>query len=180
MAISNSFDDVATLKLSINSAILGKRLPEKMKQILPASKKGEWKQANGTVEIAGEALLPGEYILQLEPKPDFKDRSQPLSTNDALVILDTAITPELEAEGLARDLVRMVQQARKDAKLDVSDRIRLFIDGPANVRAAIATHQTYLMEQTLTAEWLTAKPADAVYSVENELEDQKVTIALSR
>ena len=41
------------------------------------------------------------------------------------VVLDTAVTPELAAEGLARDLVRAVQQARRDAGLDVSDRIAL-------------------------------------------------------
>ena len=43
------------------------------------------------------------------------------------VVLDTAVTPELEAEGAARDLVRAVQQARKDAGLQVSDRISLTI-----------------------------------------------------
>ena len=41
------------------------------------------------------------------------------------VVLDTAVTPELAAEGVARDLVRAVQQARRDAGLDVSDRIAL-------------------------------------------------------
>ena len=56
----------ATLKLQINSAVLGKRLPAQMKQILPASKKDEWKQLeNGEVEICGEVLLPSEYNLLL-------------------------------------------------------------------------------------------------------------------
>lgn len=179
VSISTAFDEVATLKLAINSAVLGKRLPAAMKQILPASKKGEWKLVDGAVEIAGEKLQAGEYVLQLEPKAELKDRAQPLSSNDALVILDTTITPELEAEGLARDLVRMVQQARKDANLNVSDRIRLFIDGPANVIHAAKAHQTYIGEQTLTQEWLAAKPANAVYNVENELEGAKVLISLS-
>ncbi len=54
MSASSELDKFATLKLSINSQVLGKRLPALMKQILPASKKGEWKQVNGTVEICGE------------------------------------------------------------------------------------------------------------------------------
>jgi len=171
----------ATLKLAINSAVLGKILPDKMKQILPASKKGEWKQlSDGKVEVAGVVLPEGSYTLQLEPKPEFKERAQALSTNDALVILDTDLTPELIAEGLARDMVRMVQQARKDAGLNVADRIRLFIGGPENVLAAIKANQAYITEQTLTAELLVQAPIDATYTVENELEGQKVSLALTR
>jgi isoleucyl-tRNA synthetase len=175
----HDISEYATFKLSINSAVLGKRLPEKMKQILPASKKGEWKQVDGSVEIAGEKLLAGEYTLQLEPKPEYKDRAQALSTNDALVILDTTITPELEAEGLARDLVRMIQQARKDANFNVSDRIRLSVVAPEAVAKALATHKNYVMEQTLATD-ISDKPLEkAAFSTENMLDDQKVTISLS-
>jgi isoleucyl-tRNA synthetase len=46
------------------------------------------------------------------------------------VVLDCKVTPELEAEGIARDLVRVIQQARREKGLDVSDRIRLTIDAP--------------------------------------------------
>ena len=173
-----NYTEVATLKLSINSAVLGKRLPAAMKQILPASKKGEWKQVDGTVEICGEKLLTGEYTLQLEPKPEYKDRAQALSTNDALVILDTTITPELEAEGIARDLVRMIQQARKDANLNVSDRIHLHLDAPAPIASALKTHANYVMEQTLS-QISDQKPAASIFSAENMLDDQKVVISLS-
>ncbi len=176
---TEEFDKIATLKLSINSAVLGKRLPEKMKQILPASKKGEWKQAGGTVEIAGEKLLPGEFTLQLEPKPEYKDRAQALSTNDALVILDTTITPELELEGIARDLVRMIQQARKDGGLNVSDRIRLAISGPDLTQKAIAAHKPYIMEQTLSVE-ISDQPSDKYqFTAKSELDDHMVVISLS-
>ncbi len=168
----------ATLKLSINSAVLGKRLPAQMKQILPASKKGEWKKLeDGSVEICGEVLLASEYNLQLEPKPEYKDRAQALSTNDALVILDTTITPELEAEGIARDVVRMIQQARKDANLNVSDKIKLYLGAEEKTTVAIQAHKDYIMEQTLTSELLKTAPVSPVYSVENELDNSKITIA---
>ena len=65
------------------------------------------------------------------------------------VVLDTALTPELEAEGTARDLVRAVQQARRDAGLDVSDRITVSIKAPAAVLAAARTHETLLAQETL-------------------------------
>jgi isoleucyl-tRNA synthetase len=169
----------ADYRLQINSAVLGKRLPEKMKQILPASKKGEWKQLDGTVEIAGEKLLAGEFVLQLEPKPEFKDRAQALSTNDALVILDTTITPELEAEGIARDVVRMIQQARKDADLHVSDRIQLYLDAPDAVNKALFTHKAYVMEQTLS-EIMGSKPVNSAFTSEGALDDQKSIITISK
>lgn len=176
-----SIDAYATLKLSINSQVLGKRLPEKMKQILPASKKGEWKQVeNGGVEICGEKLLPEEYTLQLEPKPEFKDRAQALSTNDALVILDTEITPELEAEGLARDVVRLIQQARKDAGLHVSDRIVLSIAGDDALVNAVASHAAYISEQTLSNRIINEISSNDWYKTEQLVDDKPVTIALKK
>ncbi len=180
IATGSDTSKYATLKLSINSAVLGKRLPAQMKQILPASKKGEWKKLeDGSVEICGEKLLPSEYVLQLEPKPEYKDRAQALSTNDALVILDTTITPELEAEGIARDVVRMIQQARKDANLDVSDKIKLYLGAEEKIMSAISANKDYIMEQTLTSDLLKSAPEKPVYSVENELDNNKITIAFS-
>jgi isoleucyl-tRNA synthetase len=168
------------LQLKIISSVLGKRLPEKMKQILPASKKGEWKKLeNGDVEIIGEILRDDEYDLSLQPNPQFKDIAQSLSNSFGLVILDTTITPELEAEGIARDVVRMIQQARKDANLNVSDKIKLYLGAEEKIIAAIAAHQSYITEQTLTSELLKTAPEKPVYSVENELDNNKITIAFS-
>jgi isoleucyl-tRNA synthetase len=174
----NALKEKSELKLSINSQVLGKRLPAKMKQILPASKKGEWKQTDGGVEICGERLLPSEYTLQLEPKPEFKDRAQALSTNDALVILDTTLTPDLEAEGIARDVVRMVQQARKDAGLNVSDRITLGIHAPAKVASAVNTWKSYITEQTLS-QLQVGELETASYRTTGKVEDDEVKISLS-
>jgi isoleucyl-tRNA synthetase len=173
-------EDYATLKLSLNNPILGKRLPEKMKQMIPASKKGEWKPVDGTVEICGERLLAGEYTLQLEPKPEYKDRAQALSSNDALVILDIQLTDELIAEGIARDMVRAIQQARKDAALNVSDRIALHIDAPEAISKALATHKDYVMEQTLATSLLSQKPSGEAFSTESEIDDKKVMISIAK
>ena len=69
------------------------------------------------------------------------------------------VTPELEAEGTARDLVRAVQQARKDAGLQVSDRITLTVTGPDDVLAAARTHEALVVEETLAT---TVSYADGV------------------
>ena len=67
-------------------------------------------------------------------------------------MLDTAVTPELAAEGLARDLVRAVQQARRDADLDVSDRIALTVAGSEAVQAAARTHEALITGETLATQ----------------------------
>jgi isoleucyl-tRNA synthetase len=65
------------------------------------------------------------------------------------VVLDTVVTPELAAEGLARDVVRAVQQARKDAGFDVSDRIHLELESDAGTLGAMRDHQDLIAGETL-------------------------------
>ena len=76
-----------------------------------------------------------------------------------LTALDTTLTPELIAEGTAREMIRSVQDARKLAGLDVSDRIVLGISGSAGIEASLAEHRDYLMAETLATEWLVGQQA---------------------
>ena len=96
-----------------------------------------------------------------------------------LVGLDTVLTEALEREGLARELVRTVQEARKQAGLEVSDRITLRIDGSAEVAAALDAHRDYVMEETLATGWGGADWAPG-YSVEHTLGAERWTIGLAR
>ena len=103
--------------------------------------------------MAGDiALEPGEYSIDL-----VADESASGSTNligilptGGFVLLDALVTDELAAEGVARDLIRQVQQARKDADLDVSDRISLTVSAPSEVLAAAEAHRELLCSETLT------------------------------
>ena len=101
------------------------------------------------------------------------------STNDALVILDLTITPELAAEGQARDLVRMIQQARKDAGLHVADRIRLAVDVPAAFKAALTTHGEYIAAQTLAVS-IAEGSGSAAQQMKQELDGEEFIIGLSK
>ena len=66
-----------------------------------------------------------------------------------VVALDTTVTPELHAEGTTRDLVRLVQQARRDGGLDVTDRISLTLSLPTEQRAMVEAHQAHLESSVL-------------------------------
>jgi isoleucyl-tRNA synthetase len=117
-----------------------------------AAKADDWSvDADGSVTAGGIDLLEGEYTLQtVVADADPADRrAVAMLPGGGFVILDTAVTPELAAEGLARDVVRAVQQARRDAGLEVSDRISLQLAGDEAVRAAVEAHAELIKNETL-------------------------------
>ncbi len=148
VSYKNDLTNYATKKLAINFQTLGKRLPHKMKDIIAASKKNEWQVTAGVLEIAGEKLTSDEFTIALEPNKDVKG-AKALADNSGLVVLDLEITPQLHEEGIARDLVRQIQQARKDAGFNVSDRIQLEITGDAELLSISNTYSKFITEQTL-------------------------------
>ena len=115
-----------TSKLTVNARAAGPRLGKAVQQIIHAAKEGNWSEVNGVVTAGGVALEPGEYELTLEASEgENNSRALSLLPGGGFVLLDTVTTPELEAEGLARDVIRAVQDTRKAAGFDVSDRIVL-------------------------------------------------------
>ncbi|HEY3484374.1 MAG TPA: class I tRNA ligase family protein, partial [Ilumatobacteraceae bacterium] len=146
-------DDVAAFgrqELALNPARLGPRLGAATQQVIAAYKRGDWSETDGTVVVGGVQLEPGEYEFRLVSDAD--GAAATLAGHRGVVVLDTEVTPELEAEGVARDLVRQVQQTRRQAGLDVSDRIRLEIEAPAPVVAAFETFRELVTGETLAVE----------------------------
>ena len=117
-------------RLTVNARAAGPRLGKDVQTAIKGSKSGDWSVAeDGTVTAGGLVLEEGEYTLETVAGSADDGSATGMLPRGGFVVLDTAVTPELEAEGLARDLVRAVQQARRDAGLDVSDRIALTIGG---------------------------------------------------
>lgn len=154
---SEEIESAAAYKLQVFFPVLGKRLPAAVKQVIPASKAGQWERLpNGHLSIAGIELLPEEFNLMLEPKD--KKGAQALSSNDALVMLDLDLTPELLAEGHARDLVRGVQEARKAENLVITDRIQLFVEASKEVQEMLAPHTNFISKQVLSNDIIFVTP----------------------
>jgi isoleucyl-tRNA synthetase len=146
--LTSEIDEYATFRLQVDSRAVGPRLGKDMKKVLAAAKAGDWKALDtGAVEVAGFELGEGEFTMLLAQKEGVA--CEPLPTSDAIVVLDLALDEELVAEGRARDVVRAVQQARKEADLQVSDRIRLVLEVPEDWRAAVDRFRDYVCEQTL-------------------------------
>ncbi len=137
-------------RLAVNARAAGPRIGKQVQQVIAAAKAGDWSVDGDRVVVGGVALEPGEFTLELE----LDDPAAAVSflPGSGFVLLDTRVTPELEAEGLARDVIRAVQQARKDAGLDVSDRITLTLGADdAATRAAIAEHRDLIAGETLAS-----------------------------
>jgi isoleucyl-tRNA synthetase len=125
----------------------------------------------------GVTLEPGEFVLQLQPKDGITAAA--LSTNDVVLVLDTEVTPELEAEGVARDFVRLVQQARKDAGLHVSDRIRLTVEVDSVTTAALEAHRAYIEEQVLASEFVFGAAGHGSFTASGKVGSDGTAVQLS-
>jgi isoleucyl-tRNA synthetase len=148
VTLSEHIEEYATYRLHVNARALGPRLGKETKAVIQASKQGQWRNVDGGgIEVAGHLLEEGEYSLLLQPRDGVA--CEPLPSNDAIVALDLRLSQELLQEGQARDVVRVVQQARKLAELHISDRIRLELALPEDWREAVERFRDYVSEQTL-------------------------------
>jgi isoleucyl-tRNA synthetase len=166
-------------RLTVNARAAGPRLGKDVQVAIRGSKSGDWSVTDdGTVIAGGLALVEGEYTLETVAGAASEDVAVGMMPGGAFVVLDTVVTPALATEGLARDLVRAVQQARKDAGLDVSDRISLTIGGSAATRAAGQRHAELIARETLATSY---DVVDGGGGTEVALSDgEAATISLSR
>ena len=133
--------------LTVVPRALGPRVGAAVQQVIRAVKAGQWELVDGAPVAAGVSLQEGEYELRLVAADP--EHSAPLPGGEGVVVLDTTVTPELAAEGLARDVVRVVQQARREAGLDVSDRITVVVDAPDVVAEAVRAHERFVAGEVL-------------------------------
>ena len=144
-------------------------------------------------ENAGPSLLNGEPIMvsvddeQLEILPDEVEvraeaRAGLVVASDGayLAALQTELTPELVREGLAREFIRRVQDLRKQADFDISDRIHVKVSASENLEQAIREHQDYIMGETLTLELNFVDPAGTAVIAEFEFDSQSASVGLEK
>ena len=168
VALSADPASLGTFELVVNPRVLGPRIGAKVQDVIKAVKAGNEVRSGDSIVAAGVELQPGEYEVRLAAA--HPESTSPLPGNAGLVMLDTAVTPELAAEGTARDVVRIVQQARRDAGLAVSDRIKLTVGADGPVADAVRAHADFVAGETLAID-VTVLPSAAVDAISQAVGD---------
>ncbi|MFF2998188.1 isoleucine--tRNA ligase [Streptomyces sp. NPDC057950] len=134
-------------QLSVNPRACGRRLGSRTQEVIDAVAAGAWtRDQDGGISIAGIPMRPGETEQHLVADAP---GSAVLPDDAGLVVLDTRVTEELAAEGMARDLVRVAQQARRAAGLQLLDRIKLTFEVPDDVATAVRPYQAFIARETV-------------------------------
>jgi isoleucyl-tRNA synthetase len=159
--LSNEIDAFGRFELSVNARVAGPRLGKDVQAAIKAVKAGSGVvNPDGTLTAGPATLLPEEYSSKLvAAEPEW---TAELPDGAGLVVLDGTLTPELEAEGWAKDRIRELQDLRKTTGLDVSDRIRVVMSVPAARAAWARTHAELIAGEVLATSFEFGESADAV------------------
>lgn len=153
---------------------VGRRLGPRIPDVMAAAREGRFEIGpDGSVTLAGVTLAPDEVEVQAAPRP-----GTAVAHDDGMVVvIDTEITPELRAEGDARELGRAVQDLRREAELELDDRIELWLDG---VSPGLDAHLPPVLADTLADAVHRAGPPDGVPVTTVALAAGEARVALRR
>ncbi|MFB7857842.1 isoleucine--tRNA ligase [Rhodococcus qingshengii] len=157
--LTDDVDVHGRFEIAVNARAAGPRLGKSVQTVIKAVKAGDWTEnADGVVVAAGIELLPEEYTQKLvaaEP-----DSTAALPDGAGLVVLDSAVTEELEAEGWAKDRIRQLQDARRAAGLDVSDRINVVLEVPQDCKEWAERHRELIAGEVLATSFSVGEAGD--------------------
>lgn len=153
VAFNETFDDVADSFVYMITPKIGARLGGALRDIIPAVKRGDYEVAGDKLLAAGHELNSDEFEMRLTVRDGVTGAALP--DNTAVVVLDTEVNSDLIAEGLANDALRFIQDTRKAAGLDVSDRIVMTYCADPALAIAIEQHKKRIMRDALIVEMMT-------------------------
>jgi len=179
--------DVVTYDVKPNLSLLGPRYGRQLGAIRQALAAADPAQVAETVKSgqaveltlndgASVALEPAEILVDLKKSPGYAAAQGPNST----VVLDTELTPELVAEGLVRDFIRGVQDARKDAGLRIEDRINLAYEANGDVQTALEGGSETIKTETLATSLTSGPASNGAHTTRVKVGDANVTVYLAK
>lgn len=137
----------------------------------------------GSIELGGFTFEPGDFLIEVEDKPGIVTANE----GALLVGIDTTLTPELEAEGTAREFVHRVQNMRKAAGFEIEDRIVTYVlsmkeqvSAPFRLPPVLAGLETYIRQETLSNELRPAPPPRSAYKQEHEIDGAAFIVGVAR
>ncbi|MDE3270286.1 MAG: isoleucine--tRNA ligase [Pseudomonadota bacterium] len=185
-AVEFSADEEAYVAMTIKPDLkklgrkLGKGLRELQTQLqtinaTPAAVKRYWHDLRqDKCQVHGIALCSDEFFINRTPK----QKHAVMSSGDTTVLLDTDLTDDLLAEGLAREVVNRLQKTRKDCDLQVSDRISIALQTDSVIQAAVTKHASYIQHETLATDlkFVVSAPTKFLFAAEHTIDDTPLKI----
>ncbi len=158
----------ATAKLNKKTAAskLGAKLKDAEAEL---TKRDPRELRSGSFELAGVALEPADITIEYSSaKPGFAGT---IDNRGREALVSTVITEELKLEGMARDVIRLVNQARKDAGLEIADTIALYLHSPdEQLTKALVTQREYISAETQASEWASAVLGSGAHASEGKVD----------
>ena len=172
------FDYQVRPNLPVLGPKYGPRIGELQRALAAADKAALAKGAASgrTVELGDFVLEPSDLLVSMQGKPGFAAAED----SGYAAAITTEITPELADEGLARELVRRIQEMRKDAGFEISDRIRLTFEGDEDVARVMRSWHDYIAQETLAGSVEASAPPPVAHTQEQEIEGRKVRLGVER
>ncbi len=190
-------ESFATFSLKPNLPVLGPKLGASMgaarqaiadadaAAVAAAIRSGRY----GGIEIGGFTFDPGDFLIEVEDKPGVTAASE----GPLLVGIDTTLTPELEAEGTAREFVHRVQNMRKSAGFEIEERIVTYVvpappsvvpakagTSPPSLPDALTAQEAYIRQETLSDALHAAIPPPGTYTEEHDIDGATLTVGVAR
>ena len=185
LTVINDMSELAVLRANPNYKALGPSFGK------AAQKIGEMIKTLDAEQLNKELLTKGSYRLELDSSK-YKIMSDMVSfeheqteglsvvdTGGMTAALSTVLTPGLIRQGMVRDLVHVINNLRKEAEFDVSDRINMYLSGDGELLEAVKEHETYLLNEVL-AESIKYNFEDGEFNQEIEIQNKKVSIGIER
>ena len=177
-------DEASVVRYDVkpNLPVLGRKYAAGVAQIraglaaLPPAEVAEAVRRGKDVTVGDFVLEPSEIILQAIDTPGYATATDAGVT----VAITTTLTPELEDEGLARELVRRIQDMRRDAGFELADRITTYYSAQPEIDRVVASHGAYIRAETLSTALLASVPPAGSHGAEHDLGDLTVALAVRR
>ena len=172
------------LAVRLNTAVLGPKYRDRLPEVRAAFAAAS-QESLARLALLGAPLEVGEFVLEpgeVEVEPKSEEGLVGVLEGGFSVAVDTAVTPELAREGLARELVHRVQNMRRAAGLDIADRIAITYEGDAGLRAVLSEGPTaeYVRSETLATSVIEGPPPDGAYTETLTVESMSITLAVRK
>ena len=174
--------EVAKIEVKADMSRIGPRFGADSRNVLAALSKADPSEVYVAV-AAGGSVTVGDYVL--EPEDIVVTSSEiagysVVSEGGYSVAVTTEITPELELEGRARELVHLVQNMRRSAEFDIADHIATYYDGDEALEEVMAAHGDYIRQETLSRELTRGVPPEGAYTEEQKVNGLAVVLGVVR